>query len=98
MASVAEGLEVRQVQWSTAFVDGDDVVDHLCRSDNAFALAFFADRIHLELDAAEVPPFPALVKVRVVMAISLVRFFLRKPRPAAVFLYDRHISGAGILR
>lgn len=98
MASVAEGLEVRQVQRSTAFVDGDDVVDHLCRSDNAFALAFFADRIHLELDAAEVPPFPALVKVRVVMAISLVRFFLRKPRPAAVFLYDRHISGAGILR
>ena len=58
----------------------------------------FADRILLELDAAEVPPFPALVKVRVVMAISLVRFFLRKPRSAAVFLYDRHISGAGVLR
>ena len=44
MALVAQGLKIIQVQRSTALVDGDDVVDHLCRGQDALPLALLAER------------------------------------------------------
>ena len=42
MTAIAKGLEITDIQRSTALVDGDDVVDHLGRCEDTLALAFLA--------------------------------------------------------
>lgn len=90
MTAIAQGLEITDIQRSTALVDGDDVVDHLGRNKEALLLALLAERILLQLECSESTPPPALVEVGVVVPESLEGFLLREPRALRMFFDAGH--------
>ena len=90
MTAITQGLKIIQIQRGSTLVDGDDVVDHIGRTEDAAFLAFLAERILLKLECPQAPPPPALVEVGVVVGKSREGFFLREPRALCMFLDPGH--------
>ena len=90
MAAVAKRLQVLKSERLSAFVDRDNMVDHLGRGEPSLPLALLAERVLLELDSSQIPPLPGLIELGIVVPISLEGFVLRYPRPLCMFLYRRH--------
>ena len=77
VAGIAEGLEILNVEWRTALINGDDMVDHLGGSQTTRFETLLAHRLLLQLQGAELSPGCALVELGIVVAISLKGFSLR---------------------
>ena len=90
MAAVAEGLQVLQVERCTAPIDRDNMVDYLRRRMPVAFQALLAQRLLLQFDQTQFPPYGRPVELRIGMAASRLRFVLRHPRTTDSAFKVRH--------
>lgn len=90
VTAVTKRLQILQSERLSAFVDRDNVVDHLGRGKPSLSLALLTERVLLELDSSQLPPLPGLIEFGIVVPISLEGFVFRYPWPLCMFLYRRH--------
>lgn len=86
----AEGLEIADVQCCAALVDWHDMVNHGCSHHTTILMAFFAERILLQLQATELAPSGALVELHIAVAYSFIGLPLLNPRSGRGFFQCRH--------
>ena len=90
VAGVAEGLEILNIEWRTALINGDDMVDHLGGSQTTRFETLLAHRLLLQLQGSELSPRGVLVELGVVVAVALEGFPLRQPGAMCCSLQFRH--------